>query len=112
MPAEASVRTSTAPGRQKSGSEEATGRSVVINLPRTLTKPEFGAFEYALTLAGSARILLSLGQGRLLSRFMATYDEEGVPWVLDHDYLSNLEDEELDAPEETTELDYFAERTS
>lgn len=48
-----------------------------VVLVRVLTKVEFGAFEYALTLAGSARILLSLGQGRLLSRFMAKYDEEG-----------------------------------
>ena len=48
-----------------------------VLMVRALSKAEFGAFEYALTLAGSARILLSLGQGRLLSRFMATYDEQG-----------------------------------
>jgi O-antigen/teichoic acid export membrane protein len=48
-----------------------------VIMVRALTKPEFGAFEYCMTLATSARILLSLGQGRLLSRFMATYDEQG-----------------------------------
>ena len=53
------------------------GVATQVILVRTLLKSEFGTFEYALTLAGSARILLSLGQGRLLSRFMATYDEEG-----------------------------------
>ena len=53
------------------------GVATQVILVRTLTKPEFGTFEYALTLATSARILLSLGQGRLLSRFMATYDEQG-----------------------------------
>ncbi|WP_148572947.1 oligosaccharide flippase family protein [Nocardioides caldifontis] len=48
-----------------------------VIMVRSLSKSDFGAFEYAITLAGSARILLSLGQGRLLSRFMATYDEQG-----------------------------------
>jgi O-antigen/teichoic acid export membrane protein len=48
-----------------------------IIMVRSLSKADFGAFEFAITLAGSARILLSLGQGRLLSRFMATYDEQG-----------------------------------
>ena len=48
-----------------------------VIMVRSLSKADFGAFEYAITLSGSARILLSLGQGRLLSRFMATYDEQG-----------------------------------
>lgn len=48
-----------------------------IVMVRVLTKAEFGAFEYAITLSTSARVLLSLGQGRLLSRFMASYDEQG-----------------------------------
>lgn len=46
-----------------------------VVLVRVLTKADFGAFAYALTLAAAARVLLSLGQGRLLSRFMATYEE-------------------------------------
>ena len=53
------------------------GMATTVILVRTLTKTEFGAFEYALTLAGAGRILLSLGQGRLLSRFMAGYQEDG-----------------------------------
>ncbi len=47
-----------------------------VIIVRTLTKEDFGAFAYALALAAAARVLLSLGQGRLLSRFMATYEEE------------------------------------
>lgn len=47
-----------------------------VLIVRTLTKVEFGAFAYALAIAAAARILLSLGQGRLLSRFMATYEEQ------------------------------------
>ena len=43
---------------------------------RALSKADYGVFAYALTLVASGRILLSLGQGRLLSRFMATYEEE------------------------------------
>jgi len=46
-----------------------------VVLVRVLTKADFGAFAYALTLAAAARVLLSLGQGMLLSRFMATYEE-------------------------------------
>lgn len=53
------------------------GMATTVILVRGLTKAEFGAFEYALTLAGAGRILLSLGQGRLLSRFMAGYEESG-----------------------------------
>jgi O-antigen/teichoic acid export membrane protein len=53
------------------------GLATQVIMVRALTKGDFGAFEYALTLAGSARILLSLGQGRLLSRFMASYEEQG-----------------------------------
>ena len=43
---------------------------------RTLSKADFGAFAYAIAIAAAARVLLSLGQGRLLSRFMAMYDEQ------------------------------------
>ena len=52
-----------------------TATQVVV--VRALTKAEFGAFAYALAIAAAGRILLSLGQGRLLSRFMAKYDERG-----------------------------------
>jgi O-antigen/teichoic acid export membrane protein len=47
-----------------------------VIIVRTLTKADFGAFAYALALASAARTLLSLGQGRLLSRFLATYEEQ------------------------------------
>ncbi len=53
------------------------GMATTVILVRALPKTEYGAFEYALTLAGAGRILLSLGQGRLLSRFMAGYEETG-----------------------------------
>lgn len=53
------------------------GMATTVLLVRALSKTEYGAFEYALTLAGAGRILLSLGQGRLLSRFMAGYEESG-----------------------------------
>ena len=53
------------------------GMATLVILVRALSKAEYGAFEYALTLAGAGRILLSLGQGRLLSRFMAGYEESG-----------------------------------
>ena len=49
--------------------------ATTVVLVRVLTKADYGAFAYALTLAAGARVLLSLGQGRLLSRFMATYEE-------------------------------------
>jgi O-antigen/teichoic acid export membrane protein len=50
-----------------------TATQVVV--VRALTKEEFGAFAYALAFAAAGRILLSLGQGRMLSRFMAKYEE-------------------------------------
>jgi O-antigen/teichoic acid export membrane protein len=51
-----------------------TATQVVI--VRALTKTEYGGFAYALALAAVGQTLLSLGQGRLLSRFMAKYEEE------------------------------------
>ena len=42
---------------------------------RALSKTDYGVFAYALTLVSSGRILLSLGQGKMLSRFMSTYEE-------------------------------------
>jgi O-antigen/teichoic acid export membrane protein len=47
-----------------------------VVIVRTLSKADFGAFAYAIAIAAAARVLLSLGQGRLLSRFMAMYDEQ------------------------------------
>lgn len=47
-----------------------------IIIVRILTKEDYGAFAYALALGSAARTLLSLGQGRLLSRFMSTYEEQ------------------------------------
>ncbi|HEX5560685.1 MAG TPA: oligosaccharide flippase family protein [Nocardioidaceae bacterium] len=52
------------------------GMATQVVIVRTLTKSDYGAFAYALALAAAARTLLSLGQGRLLSRFLATYEEE------------------------------------
>jgi len=43
---------------------------------RALAKSDYGVFAYALTLVASGRILLSLGQGKLLSRFMSKYEEQ------------------------------------
>jgi O-antigen/teichoic acid export membrane protein len=51
-----------------------TATQVVV--VRALTKSDFGAFSYALSLAAAGRTVLSLGQGRLLSRFMAKYEEQ------------------------------------
>lgn len=51
-----------------------TATQVII--VRALTKPEYGGFAYALALASAGRTLLSLGQGKLLSRFMAGYEEQ------------------------------------
>lgn len=47
-----------------------------VIIVRALTKADFGAFAFALALATGARTLLSLGQGKLLSRFLATYEEQ------------------------------------
>jgi O-antigen/teichoic acid export membrane protein len=47
-----------------------------IVIVRSLSKTDYGAFAYAFTLTAALRILLSLGQGRLLSRFLAKYEEE------------------------------------
>ncbi len=58
------------------------GASLLITLAtqvvmvRGLTKAEFGSFAYAFVLAVAGRQILSLGQGKMLSRFMAKYDEE------------------------------------
>jgi len=49
--------------------------ATAIVIVRVLTKSDFGAFSYALALVAAGRTVLSLGQGRLLSRFMAKYEE-------------------------------------
>jgi O-antigen/teichoic acid export membrane protein len=46
-----------------------------IVIVRALSKTDFGGFAYALAIAAGGRVLLSLGQGKLLSRFMAKYEE-------------------------------------
>jgi O-antigen/teichoic acid export membrane protein len=51
-----------------------TATQVVV--VRALTKNDFGGFAYALAIATAGQTLLSLGQGRLLSRFMAKYEEQ------------------------------------
>lgn len=50
-----------------------TTQVVVI---RALSKADYGVFAYALVLVAAGRVLLSLGQGKLLSRFMSKYEEE------------------------------------
>lgn len=57
-----------------------TATSVV--LVRALSKEEFAGFAYALALASAGRTVLSLGQGKLLSQFMAKYQDQG-----DHDRM-------------------------
>jgi hypothetical protein len=52
------------------------GMATQVVIVRALSKADFGAFAYALALAGGAEVLLSLGQGKLLSRFLATYEEQ------------------------------------
>lgn len=47
-----------------------------VVLVRALSKGDYGVFAYAFTIVASGRILLSLGQGQLLSRFMSKYEEE------------------------------------
>jgi O-antigen/teichoic acid export membrane protein len=47
-----------------------------IMIVRALSKADYGVFAYAFTLTAAGRVLMSLGQGRLLSRFMAKYEEE------------------------------------
>ena len=47
-----------------------------IVIVRALSKTDYGVFAYAFTITAAGRIVLSLGQGRGLSRFMAKYEEE------------------------------------
>jgi O-antigen/teichoic acid export membrane protein len=47
-----------------------------VVLVRALSKGDYGVFAYAFAIVASGRVLLSLGQGQLLSRFMTKYEEE------------------------------------
>ena len=42
-----------------------------VVIVRALSKADFGVFAYAFALQAACRVLLSLGQGRVLSRFMS-----------------------------------------
>src|ERR687885_325953 len=47
-----------------------------VLIVRALTKGDYGAFAYALAISSAGATILSLGQGKLLSRFMAMYEEQ------------------------------------
>lgn len=46
-----------------------------VLLVRGLSKPEYGAFAYALAIVTSARVVISFGEDQALTRFLAIYDE-------------------------------------
>ncbi len=56
--------------------------SVVLNLVtqvlllRHLSKADFGAFGYALSFVTTARVLVTLGHNRTVTRFLSIYDEQ------------------------------------
>ncbi len=52
------------------------GLATQVLIVRSLSKGDYGAFAYALALSSAGSTILSLGQGKLLSRFMAMYDEQ------------------------------------
>jgi O-antigen/teichoic acid export membrane protein len=52
------------------------GMATQVLIVRALTKSDYGAFAYALAISSAASTILSLGQGKLLSRFMAMYEEQ------------------------------------
>jgi O-antigen/teichoic acid export membrane protein len=47
-----------------------------VVLVRALTLTEYGAFAYALAITSACRLLLSLGQGQSLSRFVTIFEEQ------------------------------------
>jgi O-antigen/teichoic acid export membrane protein len=47
-----------------------------VLIVRALTKSDYGTFAYALAISSAGSTILSLGQGKLLSRFMAMYEEQ------------------------------------
>ena len=58
------------------GLDLALSAATQVIIVRVLSKADYGAFAYALALAAIGQTLLSLGQGQLLSRFMAMYEEQ------------------------------------
>ncbi len=58
------------------GIDLALSAATQVIIVRVLSKADYGAFAYALALAAIGQTLLSLGQGQLLSRFMAMYEEQ------------------------------------
>lgn len=53
--------------------------STQVAVVRYLPVEEYGAFAFALVIVSTGRLLLSLGQGGVLSRFVSLYDEQGDP---------------------------------
>ena len=53
--------------------------STQVAIVRYLPVEEYGAFAYALVIVSTGRLLLSLGQGSVLSRFVSLYEERGDP---------------------------------
>src|SRR5438093_4156560 len=85
-PIEAAPRTKhTATSRQIRGSSlllvgrtlsMAVNAIVQIFIVRALTKPEYGAFAYALSIVNIGEILVSLGLDKALTRFVPIYEEQ------------------------------------
>lgn len=53
--------------------------STQVLVVRSLSTTDYAVVAYALALVASGRVLLSLGQGKILSRFLTHYDERGEP---------------------------------
>lgn len=51
--------------------------STQVTIVRYLPVEQYGAFAYALVIVSTGRLLLSLGQGSVLSRFLSMYEEQG-----------------------------------
>lgn len=47
-----------------------------VVLVRALSTTDFGSFAYALALVAGGQVLMSLGQGKMLSRFASVFEEE------------------------------------
>ncbi|MDP1807848.1 MAG: oligosaccharide flippase family protein, partial [Acidimicrobiales bacterium] len=47
-----------------------------VVMVRALSKTDYGAFAYALTIATLARTLVSFGEDQALTRFLAIYEEK------------------------------------
>lgn len=59
----------------------AMGLSMAIQvvLVRNLSRGDFGAFSYGLSIASSLVFIVGLGQSQALNRFLAIYEERGQP---------------------------------